>query len=128
MALLIYGMHHNPRVYSDPDAFKPERFLPEQSANRHPNALIPFSAGPRNCIGKIFIVLFYLICYRLFSTNQLIVVFFSCAKSRQKYARLSSKSSFHGFCENLNSRWLIQLDQAHSLLASLYSNLKAGSI
>lgn len=52
VALLIYGMHRNPRVHRDPDDFKPERFLPEQSADRHPYAFIPFSAGPRNCIGK----------------------------------------------------------------------------
>ena len=52
VALLIYGMHHNPNVYPDPEVYKPERFLPEQSATRHPYAFLPFSAGPRNCIGK----------------------------------------------------------------------------
>ena len=54
-SLCFYGMHRNPRVYPQPNAYKPERFLPEQSAGRHPYAFLPFSAGPRNCIGTSFI-------------------------------------------------------------------------
>ena len=59
VALLIYGMHRNPRIYPDPDVYKPERFLPEQSAGRHAYAFLPFSAGPRNCIGKFAISFLY---------------------------------------------------------------------
>jgi cytochrome P450 family 4 len=70
VALLIYGMHRNPKVYPEPDTFKPERFLPEQSANRHPYAFIPFSAGPRNCIGKR-IKKFCIIIFPFFESSHL---------------------------------------------------------
>ncbi|XP_047530199.1 cytochrome P450 4C1-like isoform X1 [Vanessa atalanta] len=53
----IYDLHRRADLYPEPERFIPERFLPEACAKRHPYAYIPFSAGPRNCIGQKFAML-----------------------------------------------------------------------
>ncbi|MBV7338043.1 cytochrome P450 [Chloroflexi bacterium TSY] len=53
----MYGIHHNPNVWQNPELFEPERFTPERMIERHNLAWMPFGAGPHLCIGNEFAIM-----------------------------------------------------------------------
>jgi cytochrome P450 len=55
--LWIYFMQRDPRWFSLPDRFDPQRFAPGGEASKHPKAYAPFGAGTRSCIGRHFATL-----------------------------------------------------------------------
>ncbi|KAG0714802.1 Cytochrome P450 3A41 [Chionoecetes opilio] len=50
----LWSLHHDPRNWPDPEAFIPDRFLPENKGNIRPFTHMPFGMGPRNCIAMRF--------------------------------------------------------------------------
>lgn len=46
-----YTLHRNPRVFEDPDSFRPERWLGENGKQLQ-KSFLPFSTGARACIGR----------------------------------------------------------------------------
>ena len=51
----LLGLHYDPKYFSNPESFDPEHFSTENKSLRHSFVHLPFSEGPRNCIGKFLI-------------------------------------------------------------------------
>jgi cytochrome P450 len=49
-----YVLHRHRTLWDEPDAFRPERFLPGERETIDRFAYLPFGAGPRVCIGATF--------------------------------------------------------------------------
>ncbi|KAF2897108.1 hypothetical protein ILUMI_09068 [Ignelater luminosus] len=57
MTIPIYAIQRDPRFYSDPDVFNPERFSEENKSSINPYTYLTFGTGPRSCIGNRFAIL-----------------------------------------------------------------------
>jgi cytochrome P450 len=54
LLVIPWLLHRHKRIWDRPDAFLPERFLPENAASRRRYSYIPFAVGPRVCAGQAF--------------------------------------------------------------------------
>jgi cytochrome P450 len=53
----VYGAHHAPRYWQNPETFDTERFTKANEKLRTPFTYLPFGAGPRGCIGGNYAML-----------------------------------------------------------------------
>uniref|UniRef100_A0A1B0CWB4 Cytochrome n=1 Tax=Lutzomyia longipalpis TaxID=7200 RepID=A0A1B0CWB4_LUTLO len=57
IVVATYKLHRMENLYPNPEVFDPDNFLPERQAKRHYYAFVPFSAGPRSCVGRKYAML-----------------------------------------------------------------------
>ncbi|XP_072040946.1 cytochrome P450 2J4-like [Amphiura filiformis] len=48
----IWAIHHDPATWTDPEIFRPERFITGDKLANQPEEYLPFSTGRRVCLGE----------------------------------------------------------------------------
>jgi cytochrome P450 len=85
-----YLVHHDPDIYPDPYAFRPERFLGEQPGTY---TWIPFGGGRRRCLGASFALLEMKIVLRaVLAQNELALPAPGAEGARRRSITLSPKA------------------------------------
>lgn len=57
VVVFVYGAHHSPQYWAQPELFDPERFAKANEKIHTPFSHLPFGAGPRGCIGGNYAML-----------------------------------------------------------------------
>ena len=63
----LYGLHHHPSYWDNPDTFDPAHFEPTIDEKRPPYVFMPFAVAPRTCIGHNFAIMEMLIVINRFA-------------------------------------------------------------
>lgn len=79
----LHSLHYDPKYYTDPEVFNPERFSPEEKAKRPNGTYLPFGEGPRICIGMF---IFNINCRVYFLFNDILFNF-----AGKRFAELEMK-------------------------------------
>lgn len=67
ISIPLVALQNDPQYFDNPKEFRPERFAPEEVANRHKFVYLPFGDGPRSCIGEYHSFIIRTICASFFN-------------------------------------------------------------
>ena len=54
LVVCAWLLHRNPEIFPEPESFKPDRWLGDARAKLPRCSYLPFSSGPRSCLGEHF--------------------------------------------------------------------------
>merc|ERR1712203_493626 len=66
ISIPVFVIHHDPSIWSEPETFRPERFLKDEESSIQACSWLPFGGGPRQCIGERFAMVEMKIAMRSF--------------------------------------------------------------
>ena len=101
----IYALHRDPALWERPEEFDPDRFSPQNSADRNRWQYLPFGGGPRKCVGDHFAMLEATLalatCVRhceisSLSTEFPLAVPFTTVAAEPIYARVTQRQNHSG--------------------------------
>lgn len=119
----IFDLHRRTDIWgANAHEFNPDNFLPGNLEEKHTHAYIPFSKGIRNCIGKKYICLIFLI-FRI----SIWFVFYSAG---WKYALMAIKILLAGLVRNFSFSTSVKLEDLKftNSLSLKYTNEPAFTI
>ncbi len=89
-----YFIQRRPDFWPSPERFDPGRFEPSESAERNPLHTLPFSVGPRNCIGEHLARLEMQIHLMMFAGRLALIDAVTCEPEFSAEVNLLSRTEF----------------------------------
>jgi cytochrome P450 len=74
-ANFILPVHWSEKYWTNAENFIPERFLDGKDSRAHSFAYIPFSAGPRNCLGTVNLEVDLTLSGSKFAIQEAVIIF-----------------------------------------------------
>ncbi|MCW2999251.1 MAG: cytochrome [Solirubrobacterales bacterium] len=98
----VHLVHHDPQIYPDPHAFRPERFLAEGPGTF---TWLPFGGGRRRCLGQAFAMLeMRVVLSALLANTDLAVAPDAAGQDERRLRRHITVSPAHGALVVLQAR------------------------